>query len=87
MIHDGRCVLTYIDIATTADYNLLPRQQIILMLCSTSSLHCYTYHHVDIEEYDGMDAPYNLTTNMLKAYLTAQPSLSAFVIRKTHIVG
>ena len=32
--------------------------------------------------------PYNFTTNMLKAYLSAQASsLSAFVISKTHIVA
>ena len=32
--------------------------------------------------------PYNFTTNMLKAYLSAQASsLSAFVISKTHISG
>ena len=32
--------------------------------------------------------PYNFTTNTLKAYLSAQTSsLSAFVIRKTHISG
>ena len=32
--------------------------------------------------------PYNFATNTLKAYLSAQlPSLSAFVIWKTHIVA